>query len=210
MSSMLEKFSHLIDNQDVEKEASESEELNQFLDDSLDYDEFMKIATDLKIIAGEEEKTAEEAEVVIDNAEKSAADDADEDKSVGEDVDGMANDEQEVQKEMTEKTREEAAGAEDKGDEDKGDEDKGDEDKGEDNKEAGFMDEETEKIAYDFLASKMELLGADVSDYVKTVLGDCEFSEKLAFDAENLSKVSGVPVYKVADDMMSAILAKLS
>ena len=122
----------------------------------------------------------------------------------------MANDEQEVQKEMTEKTREEAAGAEDKGDEDKGDEDKGDEDKGEDNKEAGFMDEETEKIAYDFLASKMELLGADVSDYVKTVLGDCEFSEKLAFDAENLSKVSGVPVYKVADDMMSAILAKLS
>ena len=205
MSSMLEKFSHLIDNQDVEKEASESEELNQFLDDSLDYDEFMKIATDLKIIAGEEEKTAEEAEVVIDNAEKSAADDADEDKSVGEDVDGMANDEQEVQKEMTEKTREEAAGAEDKGDEDKGDEDKG-----EDNKEAGFMDEETEKIAYDFLASKMELLGADVSDYVKTVLGDCEFSEKLAFDAENLSKVSGVPVYKVADDMMSAILAKLS
>lgn len=196
MSSMLEKFSHLIDNQDVEKEASESEELNQFLDDSLDYDEFMKIATDLKIIAGEEEKTAEEAEVVIDNAEKSAADDADEDKSVGEDVDGLANDEKKVQKEMTEETREEADGDE--------------ADKDEDDKEAGFMDEETEKIAYDFLASKMELLGADVSDYVKTVLGDCEFSEKLAFDAENLSKVSGVPVYKVADDMMSAILAKLS
>ena len=196
MSSMLEKFSHLIDNQDVEKEASESEELNQFLDDSLDYDEFMKIATDLKIIAGEEEKTAEEAEVVIDNAEKSAADDADEDKSVGEDVDGLANDEKKVQKEMTEETREEADGDE--------------ADKDEDDKEAGFMDEETEKIAYDFLASKMELLGADVSDYVKTVLGDCEFSEKLAFDAENLSKVSGVPVYKVADDMMSAILTKLS
>lgn len=196
MSSMLEKFSHLIDNQDVEKEASESEELNQFLDDSLDYDEFMKIATDLKIIAGEEEKTAEEAEVVIDNAEKSAADDADEDKSVGEDVDGLANDKKKVQKEMTEETREEADGDE--------------ADKDEDDKEAGFMDEETEKIAYDFLASKMELLGADVSDYVKTVLGDCEFSEKLAFDAENLSKVSGVPVYKVADDMMSAILTKLS
>ena len=203
MSSMLEKFSHLIDNQDVEKEASESEELNQFLDDSLDYDEFMKIATDLKIIAGEEEKTAEEAEVVIDNAEKSAADDADEDKSVGEDVDGLANDKKKVQKEMTEETREEADG-------DEADKDEDDKDKDEDDKEAGFMDEETEKIAYDFLASKMELLGADVSDYVKTVLGDCEFSEKLAFDAENLSKVSGVPVYKVADDMMSAILTKLS